>query len=221
MKKLFLRKSHGFSLQKRLLPFVTFWLTLVCVSMSAQTGLTKIYSASDLHFFSPSLLINDGVSFQTYLAQDRKLIAESKAITEALVKKVKEEKPEIFLVTGDLTKDGEKISHQELAKYLDSIEMNGVTKVYVIPGNHDVNNVDAYSYDGNNKTKVDSVSPADFKTIYQHFGYDEAVATDPASLSYLAKPKSNLWILAIDVCEYDSNMVYHKPVTAGRFKHET
>jgi len=104
MKKLFLRKSPGFSLQKRLLPFVTFWLTLVCVSMSAQTGSTKIYSASYLHFFNPSLLVNDGVSFQTYLAQDRKLIAESKAITEALVKKVKEEKPEIFLISLNVAK---------------------------------------------------------------------------------------------------------------------
>jgi acid phosphatase type 7 len=186
-----------------------------------QNNPVKICSASDLHFMDPSLLKSNGVAFQTYLAQDRKLIAESKAITAELVKQIKQEKPDIFIISGDLTKDGEKISHITLAKYLDSIEMNGVTKVYVVPGNHDVNNVHAYSYDGASKTRVDSISPADFKSIYNNFGYAEAASTDPNSLSYLAKPQSKLWILGIDVCEYDSNMVKHEPVTAGRFKPET
>ena len=179
---------------------------------------TKICSASDLHLMDPSLLINDGVAFQTYLASDRKLIKESDAIMQELKNRINEEKPDIFLVTGDLTKDGEKISHQRMAHYLDSIEMNGVTKVYVIPGNHDVNNVSACSYNGSTTTKVDTISPSDFKSIYNNFGYGEAVKTDSVSLSYLAKPKSKLWILGIDVCEYDSNMVAGYPITEGKFK---
>ena len=221
MKKHLFNKKHAISCRKSLLLFASVCLTLAVTAAKGQTGSTKICSASDLHYFNPSLLINDGVAFQTYLAQDRKLIAESKAITEALVHKIYEEKPELLLVTGDLTKDGEKLSHQDMAKYLDSIEMNGVTKVFVIPGNHDVNNVDAYSYDGANKTKVDYISPSDFKSIYQNFGYAEATKTDSASLSYLAKPKSNLWVLGIDVCEYDLNFIQNQPVTAGRFKPET
>jgi acid phosphatase type 7 len=220
MKKNLLRKKQAFTYGKYLLLFAAVWLTLAG-AVTAQTNSIKICSASDLHYFDPTLLINDGVAFQTYLAQDRKLLAESKAITEALVHQIYNEKPEIFLVTGDLTKDGEKISHQVVAKYLDSIEMNGVTKVFVIPGNHDVNNVDAVSYNGSTTTNVDYISPADFKSIYSHFGYDEATATDPSSLSYLAKPKSNLWILGIDVCEYDLNISQNEPVTAGRFKPAT
>ena len=195
-------------------------LTIVGTTTQAQTS-TKICSASDLHYFAPSLLVNDGTAFQTYLAQDRKLIAESKAITAALVAKINEEKPEILVVTGDLTKDGERQSHLELAKYLDTIEMNGITKVFVVPGNHDVNNIHAYSYDGANKTRVDSISPADFKTIYKDFGYSEATDVDSISLTYLAKPSSNIWILGIDACMYDSNMVRNEPVTEGRFKPAT
>jgi len=221
MKSNLLNEKLTFPYLRCLLFVITVWLAVVSSGLQAQTRAVKICSASDLHYFNPSLLINDGVAFQTYLAKDRKLIAESKAITEALVRKINEEKPEIFLVTGDLTKDGEKISHQNMAKYLDSIEMNGITKVFVVPGNHDVNNVDAYSYDGSNQTKVDYISPADFKSIYQNFGYGEATATDPSSLSYLAKPKSKVWILGIDVCEYDLNISSNEPITAGRFKPET
>jgi acid phosphatase type 7 len=221
MKKQSISKKHWFPSRRSLMLFAAVWLALVNVSVRAQTGSVKICSASDLHYFNPSLLISDGTAFQEYLAQDRKLITESRAITQALVKKIKEEKPDIFLVTGDLTKDGEKLSHQDMAKYLDSIEMNGVTKVYVIPGNHDVNNVDACSYDGATTTKVDSISPSDFKTIYNNFGYAEAADVDPASLSYLAKPKAKLWVLGLDVCMYDSNMVRKTPVTEGRFKPAT
>ena len=187
-------------------------------AQSSTTGNTKISSASDLHLMHPSLLVNDGVAFQTYLASDRKLIKESNAIMQELKNRIYEERPEIFLVPGDLTKDGEKISHQLMATYLDSIEMNGVTKVYVIPGNHDVNNVTAYSYDGSIVTKVDSVSPSDFKSIYNNFGYGEALNTDTVSLSYLAKPKSKTWVLGIDVLEYDSNMVAGQAITEGKFK---
>ena len=190
-------------------------------AQNTSTAGTKICSATDLHLMHPSLLVNDGVAFQTYLASDRKLIKESNAIMQELKNRIYEERPEIFLVPGDLTKDGEKISHQLMATYLDSIEMNGVTKVYVIPGNHDVNNVSAYSYDGSNVTKVDSVSPSDFKTIYNNFGYGEAVKTDTVSLSYLAKPKSKTWVLGIDVLEYDLNMAAGYPITEGKFKPST
>ncbi|MFZ4399173.1 MAG: metallophosphoesterase [Bacteroidales bacterium] len=190
-------------------------------AQNPSNGNTKISSASDLHLMHPSLLVNDGVAFQTYLASDRKLIKESNAIMQELKNRIYEERPDIFLVPGDLTKDGEKISHQLMATYLDSIEMNGVTKVFVIPGNHDVNNVTAYSYDGNNVTKVDSVSPSDFKSIYNNFGYSEAVKTDTVSLSYLAKPKSKTWVLGIDVLEYDSNMVAGQAITEGKFKPQT
>jgi len=184
-------------------------------------GNSKICVASDLHLMDPSLLINDGVAFQTYLSHDRKLIKESDAIMQKLASIIYNERPEIFLVPGDLTKDGEKISHQKLAQYLANIESNGVTKVFVVPGNHDVNNVHAYSYDGNLQIKVDSVSPVDFKAIYNQFGYAEASKTDTASLSYLAKPKQKLWVLAIDACSYDSNMVANEPVTEGKFKLST
>jgi hypothetical protein len=191
------------------------------VQNQSVLGNTKIAVATDLHYMDPSLLINDGVAFQTYLAYDRKLIKESHAIMQELSEKIYNERPEILLIPGDLTKDGEKISHQNLTQFLSYIESNGVTKVYVAPGNHDINNVHAYSYNGSIINKVDSVSPSDFKTIYSQFGYAEASKTDTVSLSYLAKPKQKLWVLSIDACSYDSNMILNKPVTESGLKLST
>lgn len=181
-----IRKKNTFRCLRRVFLIGVAFVTLGVTSMRAQTDV-KICSAGDLHYFDPSLLVSDGTAFQSYLAQDRKLIAESDAITAALVDKIYDEAPDIFLISGDLTKDGERISHETMAKYLDSIEMNGITKVYVIPGNHDINNVEPYSYDGDETTLVDSISPEDFKSIYADFGYSEAAIIDTASVFIFGK----------------------------------
>ncbi|ACD89523.1 metallophosphoesterase [Chlorobium limicola DSM 245] len=184
---------------------------------SSGSGEMKISVISDPHYFAPSLGTT-GEAFEAYLAADRKMIAESDAILQSALDIVESENPDILLVAGDLTKDGEKISHQAFADYLSELESTGV-RVYVIPGNHDVNNPDAMRYDGATATPVESVSPEEFQEIYQDFGYGEAIYQDPNSLSYIAAPSENLWILGIDSCEYDQNTT--SPETSGSLSDET
>ncbi|MBU2652155.1 MAG: metallophosphoesterase [Bacteroidetes bacterium] len=178
----------------------------------------KIMVISDPHYFEPSLLISDGPAFQTYLAHDRKLIAESHAIMEASVNSILAEMPDIVILPGDLTKDGEKLSHEGVASFLQQLEAAGI-QVFVCPGNHDVNNPHSFSYDYDTVYHVPSVTPQEFETIYGNFGFNEAIYSDPNSLSYVAEPMEDLWILSMDVCDYDTNFYY--PTTHGRFKPET
>ncbi|MBV5304332.1 MAG: metallophosphoesterase, partial [Chlorobium sp.] len=153
-----------------------------------------------------------GAAFDAYLLSDRKMIAESDAIFQSALAMIKADNPDILLITGDLTKDGEKVSHEAFAEYLAELENCGI-KVYVIPGNHDINNPDAMGYNGSTATPVESVSAEDFQAIYANFGYGEAIYRDPSSLSYVAEASDNLWILGIDSCEYDQNS--NDPVTTG------
>ncbi|NTU57876.1 MAG: hypothetical protein HGB00_02995 [Chlorobiaceae bacterium] len=169
-----------------------------------ETVSAKISVISDPHYFAPSLLVSEGSAFDAYLASDRKMIAESEAILKSAIEIVENENPDILLISGDLTKDGEKVSHAALAEYLKTLESTDI-KVYVIPGNHDVNNPNAVSYDGSTTTAVESVTANEFADIYNDFGYGEALYRDPASLSYIAAPQENLWILGIDSCIYDPN----------------
>lgn len=170
-------------------------------SGSAPAGV-KIAVFADPHYFAPELLEQPSEPFDAYLAQDRKLLAESAAIARAAVDAIKASDVQIVLVPGDLTKDGELLSHRQFAALLAELEAAG-KKVYVIDGNHDLNNPGAYKYEGDIRTPVENVSPAEFKSIYAAFGYGEAIASDPNSLSYVVEPVPGLRLVAMDSALYD------------------
>lgn len=181
----------------------------------------KIAVVSDIHYFDPLLLKNDaenGEAFQTYLQADPKLIQFSKPIFTQVLSELKSEMPDLLLIPGDLTKDGEEINHKAMAKILQDVSKEGI-KVYVIPGNHDVNNPRAVGYDGDDEFATPTVSAAEFASIYENFGYKKAKERDPNSLSYLCEPFSKLWILGIDDCKYNENVT--KAEVSGRIKPET
>ncbi len=164
----------------------------------------KLATFSDAHYFARSLLIKDGPAFQGYLAGDRKLLLQSEAILDQIITEVNQAQPQIVLVPGDLTKDGELICHQAMTNKLQQLKAAGA-KVFVIPGNHDLNNPHAVSYDDATATPVPSVTPAQFATLYAGFGYGDALARDPNSLSYVAEPVPGLWILAMDATHSERN----------------
>lgn len=172
---------------------------------------------SDAHLYSSSLGV-EGEAFQKYLDSDRKLLAESEAILAEMTDIVIDATPDFVIVPGDLTKDGELICHELFIEYLEEIEGNGIS-TYVIPGNHDIANPDAHSYDGDTVTEVDSISALQFHDMYREFGYNEAVSEDEHSLSYIAEPISGLWLFALDSCRYSEND--DEPVVGGSFSAAT
>lgn len=179
----------------------------------------KIAVLSDLHYMDPTLLKADGSAFQMYLMQDPKLLAESGAILKQIIRNLLAEKPDLVLISGDLTKDGELVSHKSLLKQLQILRANHIM-VLVIPGNHDINNPDAKSFDGDNVSSVATITPDNFKSLYADYGYKNAIARDPNSLSYVSEPIKDLRILAIDANEYYNNTPSYC-VVAGTIKDST
>jgi len=180
---------------------------------------TNFVVFSDLHLYDTSLGTG-GKAFEDYLARDRKLLRESPEILESAIDMIKAENASFVLVPGDLTKDGERVSHELCAMYLGQLEASG-KPVYVIPGNHDILNGHSFKYVGDSAERVPNVKPEEFAQIYAEFGYNEALYRDPASLSYVAEPVSGLWLLALDSCWYDENIEGDEPEVDGRFKLET
>ena len=136
-------------------------------------------------------------------------------ITDAFIEEVKAEKPDVVILEGDLTYNGERESHLELAGKLESIEEAGIP-VIVIPGNHDINNPEASRFEGESIISTDSITPEEFEEIYDEFGYSEAVSRDPSSLSYIYQINDKTRALMLDSCQYDP-----KNLVGGMIKDDT
>lgn len=169
--------------------------------------------ASDIHYYDKDLGTT-GKAFEETLDSDRKLLLQSAELSELAVNRIINSDIKFLLVSGDLTKDGELINHQKVATQLNRIVDSGI-KVYVVPGNHDVNNFDAVKYEGEKTTPVQNVSASDFAEIYKKCGYGDAIMRDQSSLSYVAQPQDGLWIVALDSCEYEKNKVGEKETVGG------
>lgn len=187
------------------------------ITLSGQTAHFMVFS--DPHYYDPSLG-TEGPAFQEYLDGDRKLLKESRELLiEALVR-IGNSDAEFVLIPGDMTKDGTKVSHEMFAALISELEVQG-KQVYVVPGNHDINNGHSYAYKDDQEILMENVSPFQYLEIYHEFGYSEALHKDGHSLSYVVEPVDGLWVLGLDACLYLENEPGHHPITDGAFKKET
>ena len=175
---------------------------------------------SDAHLYDASRLGDSGAAFEAYLNQDPKLLPESEAILDSAIDSIIQQQVKFVIIPGDLTKDGEIADHVLMAKYLAKLEKHGI-QVYVVPGNHDINNPDAMSFKSDTPRPVPTASPQTFGAIYQRFGYGQAIDQDKNSLSYVAEPVNGLWLLAIDSTDTAQNQELGYPRVGGKLSSDT
>jgi len=157
--------------------------------------------ASDLHFLSPRLVETESSpSLQAYQRGDRKMVLEGPALLHSWLDSLRALRPDFVLVTGDLTLDGEKASHQDMADSLGTLVDLGI-RVVVLPGNHDVGNSPA-AFTASGAVSTPGVSATEFADLYARCGYGQALSRDSTSLSYVTEPVPGLRIVAIDGCSY-------------------
>lgn len=197
-------------------------MLLAGLSASAAAESFKMAVISDVHLMAPSLLKKDGKALDDYIANDRKLLREGPQLVREAMGRILEEAPDVLLISGDLTKDGETVSHLYVRDSCLAVLRNAGVRVFVVPGNHDVNNPHAVEFDGDRTVRVASPSADEFAEIYADYGYGDAIARDPYSLSYVAQLAPGLRILCLDACRYEDNSFEENTcVTDGRLKKET
>ncbi len=171
-------------------------LCIIFIELDAQKE--KICVASDLHYFDPALLINDGPAFHQYIMDDRKLIKESSAIVKSLFKSIIEEKPDILLIPGDLTKDGELVSHQNLAQLTYTINTKLTSPPYSL-----------------SERQAKEIVPHCVKAMIAHYCGDEKIPDEENAFIYtllsskdsiLVKLGNNLRYLWTDLMPADNNV---------------
>lgn len=150
---------------------------------SQEQNEKTIWVLSDIHVMTPELL--NGEYQADDATKDPKMLLYSTEILDKLVGDALNAKPDMMLITGDLTEKGDQKSHKLVASKLGKLVSEGI-KVVVIPGNHDINNPDG------------STTPQQFAEQYKNLGFNMAYAKDEASLSYACEPFDGLVLLCID-----------------------
>ena len=177
---------------------MTLALLLGALSASASADY-RITVASDPHFISPALT-DGGPGYQRVLAAgDSKFMPWSEEILNAFIEEqlTAEKAPDAVLLTGDLSFNGAVMSHEALASKLRPLQEAGIP-VLVLTGNHDVYNINAARFEGENYTRVPYATTELFREIYGEFGFDAALSTAPDSLSYVFELDDGLRFLMLD-----------------------
>ncbi|WP_270739613.1 metallophosphoesterase [Massilioclostridium coli] len=187
----------------------------------------KIAVLSDTHYLSPDM-IKDTTDYTNHLNSDRKMFTESAAILDKMLETVKEDQPDVLMISGDLTKDGEKEGHEQLAEKLEHLKEEVPNlKVYVVPGNHDLRNSNAMNFNTEDGTAIPAgrTEPEDFKQIYSDVTFEDESIIDTytppegkeaGGLSYVARPEDGYTVIAIDSARYSADNT-----DSGLDEHET
>lgn len=127
----------------------------------------------------PQSIIDMEPDFDAKLQKQRKMLDLSEPIWHALLDTALKRKPDLVLIPGDLTRDGEAVSHDTVSAGIHRLEAAGI-RTLVIPGNHDL--------PGEN-----------WETLYSGT-FDAAINSvkDAGSHSFVAEPFDGITVIGID-----------------------
>ena len=189
---------------------------LLACFISAQQSL-KIAVISDTHYLSPKLA-STGTALQMFESTTGRNTKELHQVLSQVFSNLQTYQPDILLIAGDITNNGERDSHTDFADILKPLAENG-TRIFVVPGNHDVNVPNAKAFVGNRPSLTSNISTQEFEHIYAPYGYGKATRRDSASLSYLAELNDSTWLLGIDSNRYKEHTT--TTISGGRILSET
>ncbi|MBR5544338.1 MAG: metallophosphoesterase [Clostridia bacterium] len=216
---------------------------------AATTDDVNFVILSDLHYFaedSQGPTAEDKAEFNEMMLMNNATSGLAPEILDAALANVTamalQGKIDFLLVPGDLTRNAEKAAHKELVKKFKAFELATGIPVYVINGNHDINNNRAAIYDGENlltakknpelRAELDT-TPEEFEALYKDFGYSseggyysrykQIAGNSEGSLSYAIDLPNDYRLIAIDSQLYSADNTdsgLNEQETAGHMSDE-
>ena len=138
-----------------------------------QTKNYDLSIISDPHVLDQSL-IADTENLRKELKIERKLVVESEYLLKKSLELVDKAASKFLILSGDLTKEGEYLSHKKAASLIDEWKSKDKSrKAFIIPGNHDIYSKKAYDYKKDGPAQM--TSPRDFEEIYKSIYEDDSI----------------------------------------------
>ncbi len=152
----------------------------------------KFYLITDTHLWSVKRMGPSGHIDQTCTDESEAIIDSAFDILAA------KEDSDIILIAGDLTKSGERPNHEEMIKKLCALKEKG-KRVYVITATHDYG-LRGVDDDGNTIGEDDGsvVRREELREMYKDFGFNEAIAEDKRSMSYVVQLADGYRLLCLN-----------------------
>lgn len=168
----------------------------------------KILILGDIHGYDFRNLVNDTARWNEYREKKTKAFDSSyenaaKVLEDAAVSDI-----DYIIIPGDVTVDGERSSHRMFASILEDFEQKSGKQVFIIPGNHDVNNPRARQFLEGKFQYTFTVKENEYADLYSSFGFSEAFSRDTESLSYAVEPEPGLILLCLDTNKFQYNFYF-------------
>lgn len=161
---------------------------------------TKLAFIADIHYYSPSLG-TEGRAYELRSGSDQKCLAESGAIVDAAFDLLKKSDVDAVVISGDVSNDGEKVSHDELCEKFEAF--NREKPLYLITSTHDwCTDHNPRRFVGNEVFHdVETISAEALDKKYEPFGAENLVSvytTDRGFHSRCFQVSESLRLLAVN-----------------------
>lgn len=162
--------------------------------------LTKFAIIADPHYYSEKLG-NSGKAYERRAGSDQKMLAQSRGTVLAAFEQIKNSDARFLLIAGDLSNDGELVSHEEMRELL--YEFKKTMPVYVITATHDwCCDENPRRYEGDKVfNDVKTLAPEELSDFYKDFGPSEAISefhTHQDKVSYVVRPCEGVSVFCLD-----------------------
>ena len=135
----------------------------------------RVMVIADPHV-TPQSVIDMEPDFDNYMKTQRKMLDLSEPIWHAMLDTALKYKPDLVLIPGDLTRDGEAAAHDTVSAGILRLQAAGI-RTLVIPGNHDL-------------------PDENWEALYP--GTFDGAVKDPGSHSFAVEPLPGVTVIGID-----------------------
>ena len=177
----------------------------------------KLTFIADTHHYSKNLGTR-GRQYELRSGSDQKCLAETGDIIDSAFEKIANSDTDAVLIAGDVSNDGERVSHTEFREKLYGLKKK--KKVYLITATHDwCCDQNPRRFDGDMVyNDVPVMTSRELPEFYRDFGPSEALSvftTHIGTCSYVVQLSDNVRLLALND---DKNSVNHAGFTEEHFQ---